>query len=581
MRKKFVVSLFMSMSLILTSCGALDASLGAEEVSEKNEKSETKENTTVVVEEDETAKASSAKDNEEENQKDISVISHKLSAEFADNEGLVSTGSYPEIVVNEEFMMEYPKLWAAMVNYSDSIAESTIQDIKCFGYGSPEDENSTYHYDISAEVVRLDDKLFTAKVTEEYDWSYADDNAPYYYYVNYDINSGRRIWSDSFFAQKEGVGQLLYDAVVAAYPREKDLVNETTEEGVSVALDAINSMVEYDYLPCCIIGDEFIVHFDAYSIMNNDNEYDITIPVDDIKDYINSDYIDDTTGDLDELVEYTEVIDDAVEGELYEYDDGEPDYEEQEEIHVSTPEELIDAIAPNRHIVVEAGKYDITDYVLTPTDKFLEDHAYWGYSSWWGEYGVCNVYNMTIEGEDANDRPEIVINSPYYDVFVLNGCKDVTLNNLIIGHDAQKGECSANVLALYSSSGISGTNLDLYGCGAYGLYCSACTGVYIYDSCIHDCTYGITMIMEDSTDIYFYNSEFINNKEYTLIENSYNTGYIFFTECTFKDNEGDLFSTYGEPGYITFTDCEFGDAEREYLDENFDMVNYYEDGAAG
>lgn len=582
MRKRIVMCILMSLTLSLTSCGSFNASLDEKEDTDKEDKedkedqSENAATADTDLEDDQTPKGAG-----QSQQKAVTVATHMITAEFEDNVNLTSKGSYPEIIVNEDFMMDYPKFWAAMTTYSDSLGESTIEDIKCFGYGSPGEDEASYHYDISAEVLRLDDKVFTVKMEEDYDWSYTEDYDSYYYFVNYDINSGKRIWSDAFFTEKEGLAQVLYDTVVATYPREKDLVNDTTEYGIPVALDYITSMIDYDYLPCCIVGDQFVVHFGSYSIMDNDNYYDISIPVDDLKDFLNQDYVEDTTGNIDEKVEYTEVTDDVYEGQIYRYDDGTPDYEEQEEIHVSTPEELMDAIAPNTRIILESGKYDISEYVLDPRDDFLDNHAYWGYTSWWGEYGVCNVYNMTIEGEDPDDRPEIVINSEFFDVLVFSGCRDITLNNLIIGHDVVKGSCSANVLAIFSTSGVTCNNLDLYGCGAYGLFCYSSNGVYIYDSCIHDCTYGIIDVMENSSDICFYNSIFEDNEKYTLIDNGSNIGYIYFTECTFRNNSGDLFSLYAEPGYITFTDCEFGDEEREFLDEHFDMVIYYEDGGAG
>lgn len=573
MKKRIVMSILTCMTLVLASCGSPDVDLDSDTKTEDAGEDKSKD--------EETKKDDTADDSKDSSTKAVTVASHKVTVSFADYEGLTSTGSYPEIIVNEDYMMEYPKFWAAMTNYSDSLCESTVEDIKYFGYGSPQGDSDSYYYDITAQVIRLDDKMFTVKIEEHYDWSYTEGYDPYYYYVNYDVNTGKRIWSDGFFESKEGIDEVIYNALIEAYPREKDLVNDTTDEGVSVAYDSIASMIEYDYLPCYIQGDQFIMHFEPYSIMYNDNEYDLSIPVDDLKDYLNQDYVGDTTQNLDDLVEYTEVTDETYEGQIYSYEDGTPEYSEQEVIHVSTVEEFLDAIAPNVHIVMEAGKYDISDYVLEPTADFLEEHPYWNYSSWWGEYGIYDVYNLTIEGEDPTDRPEIVINSPYYDVLVINSSNGITLNNLIIGHDAMKGECSANVLAIYSSNGVVGTNLDLYGCGAYGLFCSSSNGIYIYDSCIHDCTYGIVQLMDNSTDICFYNSEFINNKEYTLIENAYNYGYLYFTECTFEGNEGDLFSLYAESGYITFTDCEFGDEERQFLDEHMDMVDYYEDGAAG
>ena len=578
MKKKIIVAALMSLMLFATSCGSIDNTLesDSDENTEESKKDEDDKETDETDEEDD-----KNKDSTKDSQKPLTIVNHLVTAAFEENESLTSAGTYPEIIVNEDFMMDYPKFWAAMTNYSDSIAESSKDDISYFGYGTPREDNDSYQYDVGVEVLRFDDKIFALKVSENYYWSYSEEETKYSYLVTYDINTGKRIWSDAYISNKEGLGQILYDAVVATYPREKDLVNETVEDGSPMALYYINDMVEYDYLPCYIQGDQFIVHFNSYSIMYNDNEYEITIPVDDLQDYLNQDYLPDTTGNLEDVIEFIDSNDDVLEGHLYTYDDGGNNYEEQEEIHVSTPEEFVDAIAPNTRIIMEPGKYDISDYVLEPTSDFLEGHPYWGYSNWMDEYGPSGVYNMTIEGSDHDDRPEIVINSAYDDVLSIINSNNITLNNLIIGHDVEKGTCSANVLALYSSNGISCDNLDLYGCGAYGLFCKESYNVYMYDSCIHDCTYGIIEVMGDSTELYFYDCEFIDNEEYTLIENAYNSGYLYFTGCKFDDNKGDLFSIYSEPDQITFTDCEFGDEESEFLNEHFDMILYYEDGGAG
>ena len=228
MRKRIVMCILMSLTLSLTSCGSFNASLDEKEDTDKEEKedkedqSENAATADTDLEDDQTPKGAG-----QSQQKAVTVATHMITAEFEDNENLTSKGSYPEIIVNEDFMMDYPKFWAAMTTYSDSLGESTIEDIKCFGYGSPGEDEASYHYDISAEVLRLDDKVFTVKMEEDYDWSYTEDYDSYYYFVNFDINSGKRIWSDAFFTEKEGLAQVLYDTVVATYPREKDLVNDT------------------------------------------------------------------------------------------------------------------------------------------------------------------------------------------------------------------------------------------------------------------------------------------------------------------------------------------------------------------
>jgi hypothetical protein len=116
MKKKIIVAALMSLMLFATSCGSIDNTLESDS-DENTEESKKDEDDKETDEEDD-----KNKDSTKDSQKPLTIVNHLVTAAFEENESLTSAGTYPEIIVNEDFMMDYPKFWAAMTNYSDSIA---------------------------------------------------------------------------------------------------------------------------------------------------------------------------------------------------------------------------------------------------------------------------------------------------------------------------------------------------------------------------------------------------------------------------------------------------------------------------
>ena len=242
----------------------------------------------------------------------------------------------------------------------------------------------------------------------------------------------------------------------------------------------------------------------------------------------------------------------AAEAPAAEPEPAEPPAAEDGALRVGSVRELIEAIAPQTAIVVEPGRYDLTEFLADfpseqDCDRWNEAHEYAKiYSTFDGqELVVENVEGLSITGgADDPAATEIVTQPRYATVLGFTNCRDVELACLTLGH-TEGGACSGNVVDLYSCRDIRLRTMDLYGCGAYGISVLGGTGdVQVSSSTIRDCTVGPFDIWEA-------------------------VGEIRFTACTLTGSASGGDYTPADRSLLTFVGCAFGPAEssRWYYDE--------------
>jgi len=239
-------------------------------------------------------------------------------------------------------------------------------------------------------------------------------------------------------------------------------------------------------------------------------------------------------------------------------------------VSVSTPEELLEAIAPGAYIIVEAGKYNLTPYMRELLngdgyDVWTEEHPYVDVA----DYGnvqatIIGVDGLTIAGREG-ESVEIVIESYSEDVLNFELCTDLTLENLTLGHDVEKGECTGDVLEFYDCSGVELNGLDLYGCGAYGIVARFCHGLIMNASTIRECTYGL-MDIGSCTDFVFNDCDMKDCEGYDMIDTSFSC--LTFNGCRFDGNNGVWSFVSEQSGHLArFFGCTFGSWETRQLQE--------------
>ncbi|MCF0149858.1 MAG: right-handed parallel beta-helix repeat-containing protein [Firmicutes bacterium] len=232
--------------------------------------------------------------------------------------------------------------------------------------------------------------------------------------------------------------------------------------------------------------------------------------------------------------------------------------ENDDSIHVSTLQELLDAIGPEAVITLEPGVYDIA-----PGEVPFSEYWYFGMDR---ELVITYVSDLTIRASEAG-AAELRINNPYCAVLELEQCSNVVLEGLVMGHDVEKGQCAGNVLNLDHCDRITLNRMDLYGCGAYGVHADAVTGLQVNDSVIRECTYGIAEFYS-SSGLSFNDCRFKDNNGYSMLWGS--SCQAEFNRCTFSGNtlneSGDSFSCTGNSGsFIKMNSCSFGKDETEMI----------------
>lgn len=226
---------------------------------------------------------------------------------------------------------------------------------------------------------------------------------------------------------------------------------------------------------------------------------------------------------------------------------------EDDFIHVGSVEELVEAIRPQAKIMIEPGRYNLTDFLsgfpnVRDWDAWNDEHEYVQIIDTFDglELVVKNVTDLTVEGgSDDSADTEIVIEPRYAAVLNFSGCTGIELGCLTMGH-TDTGDCSGDVLCFDNTKNIFLRSLDLYGCGVYGIGCNDfCGNLYVSDSTIRDCELG-------PFDIY--NGE----------------GNFEFTACKFFGNGGGGVFEFNEASRLSFIACAFGQKESNdwYSDES-------------
>jgi len=156
------------------------------------------------------------------------------------------------------------------------------------------------------------------------------------------------------------------------------------------------------------------------------------------------------------------------------------------EVHVSTVDELLAAIAPDSTIVLAPGDYDLStaaDYGHAPEGAFYA----WGPA---GEKGfellISNVDNLTIRGEDP-ETTRLLVEPRYANVLHFDSCVAVRVEGLTAGH-TDGAYCTGGVLRFYNCEGVSVTDCGLFGCGTIGVWAEYCRNVSVKGSHIYECS---------------------------------------------------------------------------------------------
>lgn len=203
-----------------------------------------------------------------------------------------------------------------------------------------------------------------------------------------------------------------------------------------------------------------------------------------------------------------------------------------------------------------------TDDGYCPSDIFINDDQ-----DGLGLIISC-AEGLTIKGKNPKKRAEIVIDPRFPDVINLFNCKNVTLENLTLGHTVQAdmGWCHGNVVTLDGCENISIRNCSLFGCGVVGIDIMGTEGVTVDKTEIHHCSWDASHI--DGRNITFNDCEFHHNAGFMLI--NVETSNVVFNNCSIRNTNGKLFGEYSIYNPITMNKCKI--VHHEGLGDKMSLV---------
>lgn len=158
-------------------------------------------------------------------------------------------------------------------------------------------------------------------------------------------------------------------------------------------------------------------------------------------------------------------------------------------VRVSSVDEFLNAIAPDRVIELAPGIYDLStaaSYRGSSTNPFIAWNEVYDDGA---ELEIRGVQNLTIRGA-GKDSTTIAAMPRYANVIKLSGCQDVTIEGLTAGHTTEPGWCMGGVLRFEGCERAAVNACGLYGCGILGVWAGECSDLTVKDCDIYECSYG-------------------------------------------------------------------------------------------
>ena len=238
-------------------------------------------------------------------------------------------------------------------------------------------------------------------------------------------------------------------------------------------------------------------------------------------------------------------------------------------VNVSTAADLLNAIAPNKRIILSSGTYNLSSVNIASVNN--------NYVSWETVYDgteviVTGVKNCIISGSTGAEATSIVVEPRYADVLRFSNCFNISIDNLTIGHTTEPGYCTGGVLNFFESQNAGIESCVLYGCGTLGIIADKVNGLTVSDTEIKDCTYGI-MSVSSSYSMSFENCSFYDCVGYTMMTFD-NCDDVSFDGCLIENNIagsgwGDSLIFLSICDTVTFANCTISGNSMDYMIKGF------------
>lgn len=236
--------------------------------------------------------------------------------------------------------------------------------------------------------------------------------------------------------------------------------------------------------------------------------------------------------------------------------------QKQTEVHVSTADEFLAAIGPNKEIILDAETFNLSTaqgYGSSSSDYYFWQDTYVdGY-----ELVIRNVNNMTIRGSKGKDHHTIEAVPRYANVLLFRACSNITVSGITAGHTKEPGSCTGGVLRFEDSDYIMVENSGLFGCGTKGIDGHDCGDFTVKNCDIYECSEG--------------GMEFRNTSLIRLEQNTFRDiggrNYMLVLDCTDVIMDGKVLVSPDMIGSIVLANEV--QAERNALEDSVRNFAYY------
>ncbi len=162
---------------------------------------------------------------------------------------------------------------------------------------------------------------------------------------------------------------------------------------------------------------------------------------------------------------------------------------QQKEVHVSTTEEFLNAIAPDTRIILDCTLLDLS--TAPNYGKEGGDYYFWEDTFEGPQLIISEVDNLTITAEGDDLTAHTIAAVPRYaNVLSFRFCTNLTLSGFTAGHTEEPGFCTGGVLDFRGCRRTRIESCGLYGCGILGISGGDSEDMTVTGCDIYDCSYG-------------------------------------------------------------------------------------------
>jgi len=164
-------------------------------------------------------------------------------------------------------------------------------------------------------------------------------------------------------------------------------------------------------------------------------------------------------------------------------------------VTVSTVDEFLAAIGPDRTIVLDGELFDLS--TASNYGSVGGEYYFWNQSYDGPELVIKNVSGLSIRAQSDDPKTITLAAIPRYaNVLNFENCDDIVLIGFTAGHTKEPGSCSGGVLYFRNCNNVRTDGMRLYGCGILGIQASNCTSMSVLRTEIYECSQGAAQFFQ-------------------------------------------------------------------------------------